>query len=130
MARSGARRREGEGIPAIVVGSRDLNTRFTPRLNVASDGDETARLLVDGGASAYFFERPEENRVYRIPGGASDTIPSFGTGTLGYRSPLSDPTVAPTSRTRCSATAASCWPRSMLGRARSGDQPRSGAASA
>src|SRR4029453_5275662 len=33
-------------IPAIVIGSRDLNTRFSPRLNVASDGDEVARILV------------------------------------------------------------------------------------
>ncbi len=76
-------------IPAIVVGSRDLNTRFNPRLNVATDGDEVARMLVDGGASAYFFERPEENRAYRVPAGSADTIPAFGSGTVAYRSPLS-----------------------------------------
>lgn len=80
---------KGRGIPTIVMGSRDLNTRFTPRLNVAGDGDEVARVLVDGGASAYLFERPEENRVYRIPAGGAQTIPTFGTGTLGYRSPIS-----------------------------------------
>ena len=57
------------GIPAIVVGSRDLNSRFQPSLNVATDADEVAQVLVDGGASAYFFERPEENRVYPIPSG-------------------------------------------------------------
>ena len=80
------------GIPSIVVGSRDLNTRFSPRLNVASDGDSIAQLLVDGGASAYFFERPEENRVYSVPaGGGARTIPAFGTGTLGYRSAITDP---------------------------------------
>jgi hypothetical protein len=83
------------GVPSIVVGSRDLNTRFSPRLNVAADGDATAALLVRGGASAYFFERPEENRAYPIPaGGGSATIPSFGTGTLGYRSAISDPSNA------------------------------------
>jgi hypothetical protein len=83
---------KAHGIPSIVIGSRDLNTRFSPRLNVASDGDSTAQLLVDGGASAYFFERPEENRMYPIPaGGGAHTIPSFGTGTLGYRSAVSDP---------------------------------------
>jgi hypothetical protein len=83
------------GIPSIVVGSRDLNTRFSPRLNTATDGDATANLLVAGGASAYFFERPEENRAYPIPaGGGSRTIPSFGTGTLGYRSAVSDPSNA------------------------------------
>ena len=29
-------------------------------------------MLVDGGASAYFFERPEENRVYPIPSGGEN----------------------------------------------------------
>lgn len=74
-------------IAVVVVGSRDLS-RFTPRLNAAGDGDEVARALLDGGASAYFYDRPEENRVLRIPSGAARTIPAFGTGTLGYRSPL------------------------------------------
>ncbi len=77
------------GVPAIAMGSRSLNTGFSPKLNVASDGDQVARALVDGGASAYFFDRPEENRAMRIPAGAGRTIPSFGTGTLGYRSPIS-----------------------------------------
>jgi hypothetical protein len=78
-----------KGIPAVVMGNRSLNTSFTPKLNVASDGDQVARALVDGGASAYLFDRPEENRSVRIPAGASRTIPSFGTGTLGYRSQIS-----------------------------------------
>jgi len=80
---------KGRGIPTVVMGSRDLNTRILPSLNTASDGPQVARALVDGGASAYLFERPEENRTFRIPGGSSQTIPSFGTGTLGYRSPVS-----------------------------------------
>ncbi len=77
-----------EGIPVIVMGSRSLNTSFTPKLNVAEDGDQVARALVDGGASAYLFDRPEENRAMSIPAGAARTIPSFGTGTLGYRSQI------------------------------------------
>ncbi len=77
-----------EGIPTIVMGNRSLNTSFTPKLNVASDGDQVAQALVAGGASAYLFDRPEENRSMRIPAGAAQTIPSFGTGTLGYRSPF------------------------------------------
>ncbi len=75
-----------KGTPVIVMGNRSLNTSFTPKLNVASDGDQVARALVEGGASAYLFDRPEENRAMRIPSGAAQTIPSFGTGTLGYRS--------------------------------------------
>ncbi len=77
-----------KGIPTIAMGNRSLNTSFTPKLNVAGDGNEVARALVDGGASAYLFDRPEENRQMRIPAGGSNTIPSFGTGTLGYRSEL------------------------------------------
>jgi hypothetical protein len=78
-----------KGIPTIAMGNRSLNPNFTPKLNVASDGNEVARALVDGGASAYLFDRPEENRQMQIPAGGGATIPSFGTGTLGYRSPLS-----------------------------------------
>lgn len=81
-----------KGIATIVMGSRELNTRFTPALNTASDGEDVARLLVDGGASAYVFDRPEENRTSRIPSGASDTIPAFASGSLGYRSPISGAT--------------------------------------
>ncbi len=78
-----------KGIPVIVMGNRSLNMNFTPKLNVAGDGDQVARVLVAGGASAYVFDRPEENRQMRIPSGATETIPSFGTGTLGYRSDIS-----------------------------------------
>jgi hypothetical protein len=79
---------KAKGIPTIVMGSRDLNPRFLPKLNSASDGDDIARVLLNGGASAYVYDRPEENRATRIPAGSATTIPSFGTGTLGYRSPI------------------------------------------
>src|SRR5262249_317337 len=45
--------------------------------------------------SASFSERPEENRMYSIPSGAATTIPAYGTGTLGYRSALSNTTDGP-----------------------------------
>jgi hypothetical protein len=78
-----------KGIPVVVMGNRSLNSSFTPKLNVASDAGEVAQALVDGGASAYLFDRPEENRAMSIPAGGSTTIPSWGAGTLGYRSPVS-----------------------------------------
>jgi hypothetical protein len=78
------------GIPAIVVGSRELNPNLPPALNVASDASEEAQILVQGGASAYLYERPEESRTSQIPSGAVSTIPEYGTGTLGYRSSISD----------------------------------------
>jgi hypothetical protein len=77
-----------EGIPAVVMGNRSLNVNFSPKLNVASDGTEVAQALVAGGASAYLFDRPEENRVMQVPAGAAETIPSYGIGTLGYRSQI------------------------------------------
>ncbi|HTC61013.1 MAG TPA: hypothetical protein VK691_12980 [Solirubrobacteraceae bacterium] len=78
------------GIPAIVVGSRELNPNLPPALNVASDAAEEAQIMVAGGASAYLYERPEESRTSQIPSGGAVTIPEFGTGALGYRSAVSD----------------------------------------
>jgi hypothetical protein len=78
-----------KGIPSIVMGNRSLNVNFTPKLNVADDGTQVAQVLVASGASAYLFDRPEENRVMQVPAGAADTIPSFGIGSLGYRSQVS-----------------------------------------
>lgn len=79
-----------DGLPAIVIGSRDLNSGARPALNVAEDADRVAQLLVEHGASAYFYDRPEENRSGQIPAGGATTIPTFGTGTLGYRSGVDD----------------------------------------
>jgi hypothetical protein len=78
------------GIPAIVVGSRELNPNLPPALNVASDAGEEAQIMVAGGASAYLYERPEESRTSQIPSGGAQTIPEYGTGALGYRSSISD----------------------------------------
>jgi hypothetical protein len=78
------------GIPAIVVGSRELNPNLPPALNVATDAAEEAQIMLAGGASAYLYERPEESRTSQIPSGGAVTIPEFGTGALGYRSAVSD----------------------------------------
>ena len=78
------------GIPAIVLGSRELNPDLPPALNVATDASEEAQIMVAGGASAYLYERPEESRASQIPAGSSTTIPEYGTGALGYRSAISD----------------------------------------
>ena len=62
-----------------------------PALNVAQDGDRVAQLLVDHGASAYFYDRPEENRAGRIPaGGGGRRSPRSAPGTLGYRSAVGE----------------------------------------
>ncbi len=84
-----------EGTPAIVVGDRDLAGQAS---NAAADAAGVVPILVDGtppvgcptpdpsGASAYFFDFPEENRAYRLTFGAR-SIPAFGSGTLGYLEP-------------------------------------------
>jgi hypothetical protein len=68
------------GRPAIVVGDADLNAAIA-----AGDGAEAeiARVLVGGGASAYFYYSPEQNLTLPLRVGSS-SIPTFGTGTLGY----------------------------------------------
>jgi hypothetical protein len=77
------------GTPAIVVGHRDLNSRLRPSANVATDADLVGAVLRDGGASAYFFDRPEEVRQSAIPAG-SGAVPEYGIGTLGYLAGVSD----------------------------------------
>ena len=87
------------GVPAIVLGQRDLAGQS--EANAAADAAEVLPILVRGawpgecgpppsgeqwGASAYFFDFPQQNRSYSlISGGRS--IPAFGTGTLGYVDP-------------------------------------------
>ncbi len=67
------------GEPAIVVGDADLNAQI-------SAGDPSAialaGVLEGGGASAYFFDSPEENVKGSLTG--APDVPVFGSGTLGY----------------------------------------------
>ncbi|HYM46606.1 MAG TPA: hypothetical protein VES65_10685, partial [Solirubrobacteraceae bacterium] len=67
-------------IPAIVVGAADLNAQIK-----AGDAQaaSVAAALVHDGASAYFYDSPEENVQKPLRVGA-ESIPSFGSGTLGY----------------------------------------------
>jgi hypothetical protein len=56
--------------PAIAVGDKPASAAL-------------AKVLIDGGASAYFFDSPEQN--VQLPLRADGrSIPSFGSGTLGY----------------------------------------------
>lgn len=74
------------GIVTVVAGSRPLSGAglASGDESVASDGAETARLLLDHGASAYLFDSPERNVSTRVPEGASEQLPAFGSGSLGY----------------------------------------------
>jgi hypothetical protein len=69
--------------PAIVVGNPDLSAE------IAAGGHPEAvpvvRALIEGGASAYFFDSPEQNvkLTLQLPG-VNGTVTAFGSGTLGY----------------------------------------------
>jgi len=88
--------------PAIVVGARDL-ANLAP--NAAEDRAAVIQTLVGAGApggcalpaqlagaSAYFFDFPEQNRAYRLSS-SGRSLPAYGSGTLGYVTPP-----APTNR--------------------------------
>ena len=69
------------GVPAIVLGSADLNAQIAAR---APGAAAVASVMVKrGGASAYFYDSPERNVSLPLRVGG-DSIPTFGTGTLGY----------------------------------------------
>ena len=69
-----------EGVPTIVMGNADVVSRDGAH---APDAASVERALLRGGASAYIFDSPNENRKVQI-GSGSNAIPAFGTGTLGY----------------------------------------------
>lgn len=75
----GELRTRAEGEPAIVLGNANLNTQIAA-------GDPSAiavaGILQHGGASAYFYDAPEENRKAPLTGAPS--VETFGSGTLGY----------------------------------------------
>jgi hypothetical protein len=79
---------KGAGIPALVMGSADIVDREAH--NHAADGAAVAQVLLAHGASAYLFDSPNENRATRVGSGAN-SIPAFGTGTLGYVRPTARP---------------------------------------
>jgi hypothetical protein len=86
-----------QGTPSIVVGARDL-AGIAP--NSAEDAAQVRPIITRGiappgcpptaapptGASAYFFDYPEQNRAYSLTA-AGRSVPAFGSGTLGYVEP-------------------------------------------
>jgi hypothetical protein len=75
---------KGAGEPAIAVGNADINAEIAAGDSAAA---ALARTLVGGpetaGASAYFYDAPQENVAQALRVGGS-SIPVFGSGTLGY----------------------------------------------
>ncbi|HME02562.1 MAG TPA: hypothetical protein VKG38_05965 [Solirubrobacteraceae bacterium] len=69
--------------PAIVVGNADLNEQLAAKGAVQERAAELAVVLVHYGASAYLFDAKEED-VHRSLTVGGQSIPTFGSGTLGY----------------------------------------------
>jgi hypothetical protein len=68
--------------PAVAVGNANLNAQLAAG---RSNAEMVAGALVRGGASAYFYDSPGENIEQTLTVG-SESIPTFGSGTLGYAS--------------------------------------------
>jgi hypothetical protein len=78
------------GVPAIVLGNANVSS--SAAANYAADAAAVDRVLLGAesspglpaaGASAYLFDSPGRNVKQQI-GSGSETIPAFGSGTLGY----------------------------------------------
>jgi Transglycosylase SLT domain len=72
--------------PAIVLGNGDPVDAQVP--NYARDAAGLTAVLVQGHASAYFYDSPGENRSDTLGSGAG-AVPAYGSGTLGYVLPPS-----------------------------------------
>jgi hypothetical protein len=79
--------------PAIVIGNANLNAQIAAKGTSTAAAEAVARILTAGGASAYFYDSPEENIQEPLTGsGVAPTstgpgepaVPTFGSGTLGY----------------------------------------------
>jgi hypothetical protein len=71
---------KGLAEPAIAIGSADLNAQIAAG---SASAAKVAQVLLGGGASAYFYDAPEQNVQLPLRVGSS-SIPTFGSGTLGY----------------------------------------------
>jgi hypothetical protein len=79
--------------PAIVIGNDALDFSLPEptdsagrTVTEAGDAGAVAQILVEGEASAYFFDYPGAN-VKMLVNAVGKSIPAYGTGTLGYVSP-------------------------------------------
>ncbi len=69
--------------PAIVIGNREVGTDAGLSQLLVTGTDEACPEAQPGAASAYFYDSPEANVASFIAWGSA-TIPTYGTGSLGY----------------------------------------------
>jgi hypothetical protein len=79
-----AKLKEVEGRePAIVVGNADLPAELAAGGDSRAGAERVVDALVNGHASAYFFDSPEQNVNFTLHAGKVPLI-AYGSGTLGY----------------------------------------------
>lgn len=69
--------------PAIVIGNREVGAEARLAQLLVTGTDEACPEGEPGAASAYFYDSPEENVASLVAWGSA-TIPTYGTGSLGY----------------------------------------------
>jgi hypothetical protein len=82
-----------ERTPAIVVGNASLGFQLPDGFSIgnqavreATDAAVVSSILVQGEASAYFFDYPGNNVKTEVRYGSA-SIPAYGSGTIGYVTP-------------------------------------------
>ena len=95
------------GIPAIVVGSRELNPNLPPALNVATDAAEEAQIMVRVALPPTCTNAPKKAARARSPPAARSRSPSSARARSAI-APRSPTRSRPANRTRCSARTATC----------------------
>jgi hypothetical protein len=75
-----------EGMPAVVVGNADLEAQLGHEGPERASAESVRKVLVEGNASAYFFNSPEQNvhGEELVLTGNPHGVKTFGSGTLGY----------------------------------------------
>jgi hypothetical protein len=80
---------KGAHVPAVVMGNDALGFSLSQQSQTpaeAEDAQAVSRILVEGEASAYFFDYPGAN-VKTVVSYGVRSIRAYGTGTLGYVDP-------------------------------------------
>ncbi len=111
------------GIPAIVVGSRDLNSRFQPSLNVATDADEVAQAAGRRGRLGVLLRAPGGEPRLPDPERRERDDPGLRHGHARLPLAAGEHQRRPGRRVRRRRPAAG---RGRHRQARPGDQPRAG----
>lgn len=75
---------KAKGRPAIVVGNTDIEAQKEAGGALGARAEHLSTTIVQGNASAYFFDSPEQNVHGELKAAGLSGVETFGSGTLGY----------------------------------------------